>query len=244
MRGRLDVREIEDIGKNTLSFAEVKALASGDPLVLDKARVDAEVTRLARLERAWQRNRRGLRGTIATAHDSATVLERRHQVVTDALAQRRPNRGELFAMTIDGRQVTERAQAGRLLGAQLAPIIPGSPHPAGELGGLAVDAQLASDPATGTLRVEFSLHGLPTRPATLSRAELPDGAMSLIRQLEHRLDSLDQLAGELHQRRDDHLREAGNVRWSRRTRGGAGDGARVSVDGPGARPRPRPGGAG
>ena len=32
MRGRLDVREIEDIGENTLSFAEVKALASGDPL--------------------------------------------------------------------------------------------------------------------------------------------------------------------------------------------------------------------
>ena len=52
MRGRLDVREIEDIGENTLSFAEVKALASGDPLILDKARADAEVMRLARLERA------------------------------------------------------------------------------------------------------------------------------------------------------------------------------------------------
>lgn len=45
-------REIEDIGQNALSFAEVKALASGDPLILDKARADAEATRLARLERA------------------------------------------------------------------------------------------------------------------------------------------------------------------------------------------------
>lgn len=46
MRGRLDVREIDDIGDSALSFAEVKALASGDPLILDKAAVDAERTRL------------------------------------------------------------------------------------------------------------------------------------------------------------------------------------------------------
>jgi hypothetical protein len=46
MRGRLDVREIEDLGENTLSFAEVKALASGDPLILDKARIEAN-------SRAW-----------------------------------------------------------------------------------------------------------------------------------------------------------------------------------------------
>ena len=71
MRGRLDVREIEDIGENTLSFAEVKALASGDPLILDKAKIDAEVTRLTRLERAWQRAQHTLKGTIAGAEDRA-----------------------------------------------------------------------------------------------------------------------------------------------------------------------------
>ena len=49
MRGRLDVREIEDIGDTALSYAEVKALASGDPLILDKASADAELTRLERL---------------------------------------------------------------------------------------------------------------------------------------------------------------------------------------------------
>ena len=32
MRGRLDVREIEDIGDTALSYGEVKALATGDPL--------------------------------------------------------------------------------------------------------------------------------------------------------------------------------------------------------------------
>ena len=37
MRGRIEAREIDDIGDAALSFAEVKALASGDPLILDKA---------------------------------------------------------------------------------------------------------------------------------------------------------------------------------------------------------------
>ena len=31
MRGRIDVREMKDVGDNALSFAEAKALASGDP---------------------------------------------------------------------------------------------------------------------------------------------------------------------------------------------------------------------
>jgi hypothetical protein len=34
MRGTLDVRKIEDIGDSALSYAEVKALATGDPRIL------------------------------------------------------------------------------------------------------------------------------------------------------------------------------------------------------------------
>ncbi|WP_434967784.1 helicase-related protein [Janibacter indicus] len=41
MRGSLDRREIEDIGDNTLSFNEVKAIASGDTLILQRAEVDS-----------------------------------------------------------------------------------------------------------------------------------------------------------------------------------------------------------
>ncbi len=33
-KGRLDAREIDDLGGDALSYAEVKALASGDPILL------------------------------------------------------------------------------------------------------------------------------------------------------------------------------------------------------------------
>lgn len=42
-------REIEDVSQATLSFAEVKALASGNPLLLEQAKVRAEVKRLQML---------------------------------------------------------------------------------------------------------------------------------------------------------------------------------------------------
>ncbi|MGA2924856.1 MAG: helicase C-terminal domain-containing protein [Solirubrobacteraceae bacterium] len=212
MRGRLDVREIEDIGENALSFAEVKALASGDPLILEKARVDADVTRLARLERAWQRSHHALRATIATAQDSAGVLGRQHAAVTAALVRRRSTRGDAFVITIDGHQATDRTHAAKLITARLQRLAPGPARPIGELGCLPVDAQLAADPVSGAWRLELSLHGLPSRPATLAHAQLTDNAPSLLRQLEHRLDTLPQLADELQQRRRAHLREASTAR--------------------------------
>ena len=55
-RGKLNLREIDDISDNAMSFAEVKALASGDPLILEHATAMAEVQRLQRSRRAWERN--------------------------------------------------------------------------------------------------------------------------------------------------------------------------------------------
>jgi N12 class adenine-specific DNA methylase len=64
MRGRLDVREIEDIGEVQLSYNEVKALATGNPLLLEQAKAQAEVTRLERLQRAHQRNQASIGSTL------------------------------------------------------------------------------------------------------------------------------------------------------------------------------------
>lgn len=55
MRERLDTREIEDIGDTALSYNEVKALATGNPLLLDHAQATTELTRLERLARGHDR---------------------------------------------------------------------------------------------------------------------------------------------------------------------------------------------
>ena len=65
MHGRLDTREISDIGDTALSFSEVKALATGNPLLMDKAEADAALARLQRAERAHLRNQNALRHAVS-----------------------------------------------------------------------------------------------------------------------------------------------------------------------------------
>jgi N12 class adenine-specific DNA methylase len=52
MSGQTGVRKAEDIGGQELSYAEVKAIASGNPAVLTLAEADAELQRLAVLRRS------------------------------------------------------------------------------------------------------------------------------------------------------------------------------------------------
>ena len=56
MSPALDAREIGDIGDTVLSFSEAKALATGNPLLMDKAEADAALARLQRADRAHARN--------------------------------------------------------------------------------------------------------------------------------------------------------------------------------------------
>ena len=51
MNGDATVRRAEDVDAAALTYAEVKAIASGNPLVIEKAGVDAEVARLTRLKK-------------------------------------------------------------------------------------------------------------------------------------------------------------------------------------------------
>src|SRR3546814_13011186 len=76
-RGDLPDRDVDDIGDQALSFAEVKALATGDPLVLEKAAVDADVARLARLQRAHHDDQPRLRRTLDSAPRRAEAAEPR-----------------------------------------------------------------------------------------------------------------------------------------------------------------------
>lgn len=57
MAGNKGIRSLEDVELAALSYAEVKALASGNPLVIEKAGVDAEVARLATLFSVWRNQR-------------------------------------------------------------------------------------------------------------------------------------------------------------------------------------------
>jgi hypothetical protein len=81
MTGDATMRRAEDVDAAALTYAEVKAIASGNPLVIEKATIDAEVTRLTRLKK--QHGRQPVsdalpREDARRAHANGRARDRRH----------------------------------------------------------------------------------------------------------------------------------------------------------------------
>jgi N12 class adenine-specific DNA methylase/SAM-dependent methyltransferase len=211
MHGRLDTREIGDIGDTALSFSEVKAIATGNPLLMDKAEADATLARLQRAERAHRRNQEALHTAIADFQAEINRLTMFADAVDTAIAQRQDTRAEKFAMTVGGMHHSKRADAGQHAKDMLdreASALTGQLRRAvniGRLGGFTVRAEVYR--SLGATNVTITLEGAPGTtvdlPASGLRGTDPVG---LVTRLEHRLAQLevrkaDALAGIEHARR-------------------------------------------
>jgi len=115
LAGDRSIRRLEDVGAQANQFAMAKALASGDPRLLQKAGLEAEIARLRRLRAAHIDDGHAVRRNIADARaQAASSAARIGQIEADLLV-RTPTRGDLFRIEIDGKTVTERKLAGASL---------------------------------------------------------------------------------------------------------------------------------
>jgi hypothetical protein len=200
MRGRLDVREIDDIGDSALSFSEIKALAAGNPLLLDKAKADAELTRLERLDRAHTAGRSRLRYLITQHQDTITRTTGDVDTLTHAINARRDTRGEHFAITIDGLRFTDRADAGHALRSWLQGVL-GQPGPSpitlpliARLGGHTFDATIWRG---HTREYELTVTGIPTARLSGTATTLAEAKpASLVVRMENQLDRFERLLAD------------------------------------------------
>jgi hypothetical protein len=200
MRGRLDVREIEDIGDAALSYNEVKALATGNPLLMEKAEADADLTRLDRAERAHHRNQDALRHKVTQANQRIAALTALIGDVHSAISRRADTRGDAFTMTMDGIRYTKRTDAGRRLQqltAQTEDALLTSSHRQvkerpGELGGFTVAVTV--ERVLGSMNVIMAVDGAPGTEVRMTPAEVKGADPGkLIICLENRLSGLESL---------------------------------------------------
>ncbi len=118
--GRAVDRDVDDIGDQALSYAEVKALATGNPRILEKASADADVARLGRLRRAHLDDQHRLRRALDAAERRSAAAGQRIRRIEAALAARTDTRGDRFLMRIDGARFAKRTDAGQQLHRRLA----------------------------------------------------------------------------------------------------------------------------
>lgn len=111
MCGDVAVRRIEDLDTPVLSFAQMKALASGNPAVMEKAGIDAEVARLSRARKAFEDRRFAVRLELAGAPDRLRRLEAAADAIRADLATRVDTSGDHFRIEIRDQVSTVRSEA-------------------------------------------------------------------------------------------------------------------------------------
>ena len=185
MHGGSVAREIDDVGDQALSYAEVKALATGNPHIVEKAGVDTEVAKLLRLRTAHQRDQTALARTHASAGSRAHRLDCTSDELRDAIARQVETRGDRFQLELAGTGHKSRVDAGKHLRAVIAD--PTRTHAAGSFAGF--DLHVRTDAVVGV--AAFSLSPSPiTVEVDLAEIASIEPAR-LVQRIEHRLARLD-----------------------------------------------------
>ncbi|MFR5240146.1 helicase-related protein [Coprococcus phoceensis] len=111
-------RSCEDIDEATLSYAEIKAVATGNPLIKEKMEIDNDVQRLKLLKASYDNQRYGLQDNFMIKYPKLikTATEKLANVREDVKARDK----ELidnpeFAITIGKATYTERVDGGTMM---------------------------------------------------------------------------------------------------------------------------------
>jgi hypothetical protein len=114
MAGDKGIRSLEDVELAALSYAEVKALASGNPLVIEKAGVDAEVAQLATLFSVWRNQRYANESEVGRLPMMIEALEKKLRC-TQRTARIEPQTMQGIAVELAGRKIAGPDAVGEAL---------------------------------------------------------------------------------------------------------------------------------
>jgi N12 class adenine-specific DNA methylase len=115
MAGDRSIRRLEDAGSQVNQFAMAKAIASGDPRLMQKAGLEAEVARLERLRAAHFDDQHAVRRAIHNAQSTIANAEHRIAAIETDIALRVSTKGDAFRMEVDGQRYDERKTGGAAL---------------------------------------------------------------------------------------------------------------------------------
>lgn len=115
MQGDTGMRSAEDVELAALSYAEVKALASGNPLVLEKAGVDTELAKLSLLKSQWDQQQWRNKQELVNLPGRIERIQARITGMENDIRSRQDVSGNKFLIEVEGRRYTERAEAGKAL---------------------------------------------------------------------------------------------------------------------------------
>ena len=119
MTSKAPVRVADDVDETALSYSEIKALATGNPLIIEKCNLDMEVARLNMLKASHLNQVYALEELVYRKYPAeiTRLTERIEGYERDAaLAAAHPRPQEGFCgMEVEGRHYTEKEDAGKAI---------------------------------------------------------------------------------------------------------------------------------
>ena len=117
MNGEDVGNEIEDTGEVTLSAAEVKAVASDNPLIMEQVALEKEISKLQSLQQAHQANISRARERIAKDRRNIAVLEKLIENGKEDIQSRKDtySSDKVFSINIGKHTYTDKKDAGTAL---------------------------------------------------------------------------------------------------------------------------------
>ena len=119
MTSKTPVRVAEDVDESSLNYAEIKALATGDPKIKEKMDLDNEVTKLKMLEANYKSNRYRLEDKVAKNYpEEISRTEKLIEAVKKDIenVEAKAEGEEKFAsITIGGEKILDKKLAGEKL---------------------------------------------------------------------------------------------------------------------------------
>jgi N12 class adenine-specific DNA methylase len=119
MNGSVTVRQAEDLEGGALTYAEIKAIASGNPAVMEKVKVDTEIRKLDQLRASHINQQYKIRSQIQGLPSHIESGKKYHAAVSADILARDAHADEDFTMKIGNRGFSgkgAREDAGNALG--------------------------------------------------------------------------------------------------------------------------------
>ena len=149
MTSKSPVRSAEDVDEQALSYAEIKALASGNPLIKEKMDLDIEVTKLKLLKSSHLSQRYALEDAISKTFPKSLAetqvrLAGYSADIATVKEHTAPNADGFSPMTLSGKAYTEKKAAGAELLAMCQNMLTPEPTQVGSYRGLTLELSFDS----------------------------------------------------------------------------------------------------
>ncbi|MDK8287409.1 MAG: hypothetical protein QP830_06545 [Actinotignum sanguinis] len=219
MTNKTGTRSVEDVSPEEMEAGRAKAIATGNPLLLEKCEVDATLQKYRALHSSWQRTRNRAIDDTRTLDLRIRASEKTIATLEDLQSYIRDTSGDKFSVRIERGVFTERAAAAqalsRAVSARISPYIIENVRRTGgtysvpqgvriELGGIELDvARVEADSRMGVVSdvsiifTPVDLKDVRYGPrAGIPLSILQRGQSGLIQRLENLVASLPQRLDE------------------------------------------------